>query len=113
MNTLKSLNLAFAFVLELCLLAAFGYWGWQTGGTLLTQIALGIGAPLLVAIVWGIFAAPASRRRLKQPWLALLKIVLFGAGAFALFVVGQTALAVLLILLFAVNLVLAWVWRQA
>lgn len=113
MNTLKTANLAFAFVLELCLLAAFGYWGWQTGDTLFAQIALGIGAPLLVAIVWGIFAAPASRRRLKQPWLTLLKILLFGAGGFALFVVGQTMLAVLFILLFGVNLLLAFVWRQA
>lgn len=110
---MKTLNLALAFVLELCLLAALGYWGWQTGGTLPVQIALGIGAPLLVAIVWGIFAAPASRRRLKQPWLTLLKIVLFGAGAFALFVVGQTMLAVFFILLFGVNLVLAFVWGQA
>lgn len=106
------MNLALAFILELGLLAAFAYWGWQTGDALWAKIVFAIGAALLVASVWGIFAAPASRRRLPQPWLAFLKLVLFGAGALALFAAGQPILAAILFVLFLVNLGLALVWQQ-
>lgn len=112
MTALKTLNLAFAFILELCLLAALGYWGWQTGGTLLVRLALGVGAPLLLAIVWGIFAAPTAQRRLKQPWLTALKLLLFGVGTIALVIVGQAVAAAVFFVLFLVNSFLAWVWHQ-
>jgi hypothetical protein len=48
--TLRSANLALAFVLELCLLAAVGYWGFHVQASTALQIVLGIGAPLLVAV---------------------------------------------------------------
>jgi hypothetical protein len=112
LSGLKTLNLALAFILELGLLAAFAYGGWQTGDALWTKIVFALGAALLVAVVWSIFAAPASRRRLPQPWLALLKLVLFGAGALVLFVTGQPMLAVILFVFFLVNLGLAFVWQQ-
>jgi hypothetical protein len=35
-------DLALAFLLELCALAALGYWGVRTGGGLVTKTALGI-----------------------------------------------------------------------
>jgi Protein of unknown function (DUF2568) len=57
---LKGLNLGVAFLLELAALAAFGYWGAQAGGGTLGKIALAVGAPLLVAVVWGLFLAPKA-----------------------------------------------------
>ena len=44
-------NLTLAFVLELCALGALGYWGARTGGGPVTNTALGIGAPLLAAVL--------------------------------------------------------------
>jgi hypothetical protein len=38
-------------------------------------VVLGIGAPLLMALVWGRFAAPASRTPLPIPALLVLKQV--------------------------------------
>ena len=113
MQVLKNLNLLLAFVLELCLLAAFGYWGWQTGSTLAIQLALGIGMPLAVAVVWWLFAAPKAPRRFKQPWLAILKIFLFAAGAGALALTGQIALAAFFFAACCLNLLLAFVWNQS
>ena len=113
MNALKTFNLLLAFVLELCLLAAFGFWGWQTGNTLVLQIALGLGAPLAVAGVWWLFAAPRARRRFKQPRLALLKFFLFGAGAAGLALAGQGTLAVIFFVVFCINMLLAFVWKQS
>ena len=48
---IKSANLALRFLLELCALVAFGYWGFQTGQGLLLKIGLGIGVPLVAVAV--------------------------------------------------------------
>jgi hypothetical protein len=53
-------NLTVAFLLELCALAALGYWGFRTASGPAAKAALGIGAPLLAAVLWGLFAAPSS-----------------------------------------------------
>jgi hypothetical protein len=53
-------NLTVAFLLELCALAALGYWGFRTASGPAAKAALGIGAPLLAAVLWGLFAAPRA-----------------------------------------------------
>ena len=108
----KSLNLALAFFLELCLLAALAYWGFRTGSGWLGRIALGIGAPAIVIVVWGTFLAPTSSSRLHAPWLLLAMIVLFGAATLALYAAGRPTFAGVLAALFVVNSILAAVWGQ-
>ncbi|EGG37973.1 conserved domain protein [Paenibacillus sp. HGF5] len=49
----KILNLALRFILELILLFSIGYWGFHFGSGLVAQVALGIGLPLLTAVIWG------------------------------------------------------------
>ena len=111
-NLLKIANLTLSFLLELCLLAAFGYWGFKTGPNLLLQIILGISAPLGVAVLWGIWMAPASARRLAvRPRLGL-QVLLFGLAIWALVSVGQTGLALGLGGMVAVNIILAIVFGQ-
>jgi hypothetical protein len=58
MELIKSVNLALRFLLELCALAALAYWGFQLGKGLIAKIGLGIGAPLLAAVVWATLVAP-------------------------------------------------------
>jgi hypothetical protein len=111
MAMVKGANLALAFLLELCLLVAFGYWGFTTGSGLLMQIVLGIGAPLLVAVVWGIFMAPKALRPLPFPIHQIIECVIFGLGFVALYVAGQPMLATIFAVVFAVNFVLRSVWR--
>lgn len=50
------LNLALRFALELAALFACGYWGW-TQHTGLWRIAWGVGLPIAMAAVWGVFRA--------------------------------------------------------
>ena len=45
-DTAKFVILGVRFALELCALAALGYWGFQTGHNGFFRIVLGIGAPL-------------------------------------------------------------------
>ena len=64
MDALKSINLAVRFLLELCVLAAVGYWGFKTSSGWFLKILLGIGAPLLIAVIWGMFGAPKANLQL-------------------------------------------------
>lgn len=50
MSAVIAVNLGVRFLLELCELAALGYWGFQAGGGALVRIGLGIGAPVLAAV---------------------------------------------------------------
>src|SRR5262245_19782947 len=106
MALIKAANLAVRFLLELCVLAAVGYWGFQTGQGLILKLILGLGAPLLVAVFWGIFLAPASSRRVAEPWRFLLEVVVFGLAVAALATTGHATLAWALGLTFLINRIL-------
>lgn len=87
-------NLALAFVLELCALAALSYWGFSTGGGPVTKTALGLGAPLCAAVLWGLFAAP--RAPVSVPLVRLgVKVTVFGSASLVLYATGHHVLAVL------------------
>ena len=112
METIKLANLALRFLLELCALAALGYWGFKTGASPVAKIGLGIGAPLLAAIVWGMLVAP--RAPIPAPWLLrlIVELVVFGLAAAALYSAGHPTLAWVLILVFVINRVLMYAWGQ-
>lgn len=112
MEFIKSANVALRFLLELCVLVALGYWGFQTGRGLIAKIGLGIGAPVVAAVVWGLFGAPNSLQQLHDPWHLILEMVVFGAAAAALIAAGQRALGVIFALIFVINRVLMYVWGQ-
>jgi hypothetical protein len=105
-------NLGLSFLLELCALAALAYWGFQVSSGPIMAVALGIGAPLLMAVVWGRFAAPASRTRLPMPALLILKLAIFALAAAALAVAGMPVLALVFGVAVVINLALAHFWRQ-
>ena len=112
MQALKSANLGLSFLLELCALAALAYWGFQVSSGPIMAVALGVGAPLLMALVWGRFAAPASRTRLSMPALLILKLAIFALPAASLAVAGQPVLAAVFAVVVVLNLVLAHLWDQ-
>ncbi|MDQ5851363.1 MAG: YrdB family protein [Chloroflexota bacterium] len=112
MYIIKGANLALRFLLELCMLAALGYWGFTTGRGTLARWGLGIGAPLVAAVVWGLFLAPNSSMRLQGPPQILLEIVIFGVAIGALYVAGRPTLAGGFALVVVINRVLMMVWGQ-
>jgi hypothetical protein len=112
LTVLKNANLALAFFLELGVLAALGYWGFQTGQGMIAKIALGIGAPLIAVVVWGLFGAPKSAWQLKGIPRLILHVVFFGSAAVALFISGQRVLGVAFALVSILNHVLIYTWDQ-
>lgn len=111
LTALKWANLGLAFALELCMLAAFAYWGVRTGNGALAKVALGVGAPLVAIIVWGLFMAPRAAFPLAMPIHTALFLVIFGAAAFALARAGQPALALVFAVVSVLNYVAASIWR--
>ncbi len=109
---LKMANLALRFLLELCALASLGYWGFQTGKGLIIKLGLGIGAPLLLALVWATLGAPGASVRLSAPFHLLLELVVFGLPAVALYVAGKPGLALTYGLTAVVNRLLMYIWGQ-
>jgi len=112
MNLLKMTNLAVRFLLELSMLAAVGYWGFVTQSAWLWKILLGIGLPLLIAILWGTFLAPKATRPLRGLPFYALELTLFALGALALFAAGQPTLGWVYTVVLVVNTILLAVWKQ-
>lgn len=112
MDILKGLNLLVRFLLELCMLAAVGYWGFKTNSTWLMKIMFGIGLPILIAVLWGLFIAPRATYPLKGISYLAVELILLGSGAVALFASGKPTLGWVYTITLIVNKVLLVLWKQ-
>ena len=111
-EVIKGANLLLRFLLELCALGALGYWGFKTGNATITKIALGVGAPLVAAFVWGVFVSPRAPVELPGLVVLLLQVLVFGSAAAALVATGHRTLAVVFGVIVVINAVLMYVWGQ-
>ena len=89
---MEAVALAVRFVLELCALAALGWWGFSAGDGSLSYV-LGLGAPVAAAVVWGMLAAPRGRFDGRDPQRLVGEVAVFGAAVLALAVLGRWWLA--------------------
>jgi Protein of unknown function (DUF2568) len=112
MELFKILNLLVRFLLEFCILAIFGYWGFKTGTGTFTKTLLGIGGLILFAVVWGTFLAPKSPMRLDEPWLFLLELTIFVLTCLALYSTGKVNLTTIFGFVYIFNKILMLIWRQ-
>ena len=112
METIKSINQAFRFILELCALASFAYWGIHSGKVWYVKALLGITAPLLVGIVWGTFGSPGALIPVRGFGRLALEIAIFGLASAGLAGAGRTNWGLILAILFVINRVLMAVWHQ-
>jgi hypothetical protein len=116
-------NLGVRFLLELCALAAVGYWGWsQHRGPL--RVLMAFGLPLLLAVLWATFAVPddpsrSGRAPVPVPGVVrlLLEWAVFAFAAWALYAAGSPNLAVLLAVVVVAHYAvsydrIAWLVRQ-
>ena len=93
MIVFESLTLLVRFLLELCMLGAVAYWGFKTGDGTAMKALLGIGAPLLIAGVWGTFIAPKATVEVPTAVWIGLQAILFGGAALALAATAPSQLA--------------------
>lgn len=112
MDALKSINVAVRFLLEICVLISVGYWGFKTNAGWVLKILMGIGAPLLIAVIWGMFGAPKAAHHLTGLGLLTLEVLVFGSGVAALFATKNYSLAWVFAGIVIVNRFLMFVWQQ-
>jgi Protein of unknown function (DUF2568) len=112
MDALKGVNLMVRFLLEIFTLISVGYWGFRTGQGWLFKIVLGIGMPLLIAVLWGMFGAPKSVYHLQGLPMLTLEVFVFGSGVLALFLTKNNSLAWVVALVILLNRGLMLVWSQ-
>jgi hypothetical protein len=112
LGVIKGANLALRFLLELCALVALSYWGFTTGSGAITKVALGIGVPLVAALVWGVFVAPRAPVALPGFVVLLLQVLVFGSAAAGLVATGYRALTLAFAVVVVINTILMYVWGQ-
>ena len=112
LELLKGANLVLRFLLELCALGALGYWGFKTGSATITKIGLGIGAPLVAAVVWGAFVSPQAPVQLPGLLVLVFQVLVFGLAAAALVATGHQTLALVFVMIVGINAILMYVWGQ-
>lgn len=108
---MKELNLGLRFLLELALLGAIGYGGFQLG-TGIWRWVFAIGSAILVAMIWGIWVAPHAKTRLDDPWRLGLELLLFVIGVLALWYAQKQSIALLFAGIVMINLFLMTLWHQ-
>ncbi|MDR0343888.1 MAG: YrdB family protein [Nocardiopsaceae bacterium] len=110
MPAIRMLGQLAAFLQELAVLAAAGYWGFSLPAGLAVRLIAMLAAPALLAFGWGMLAAP--RARVVLPGWARTGFVTawFAAGAVALAAAGASWLAVALAVAFVVSKFLLGMW---
>lgn len=112
MELVKTLNLGVRFLLEILALVIFSFWGLHVTNQVVMKIVLGMGIPILVAAIWGIFGSPKAPYALSGFSRVLLEVVILGLAALALFYTGKHFTAYIFGLLVLINLFLIKIWNQ-
>ena len=108
---MKAANDALRFLLELSALGAVAYWGWQAAEGAVRWLPA-IGAPLTIAVAWGVWIAPKSNSRVDDPVRLLLEALIFGTAAVALLGTGQNRLGLGLVAMVALHLTATFLLGQ-
>lgn len=78
------------FALEVAMIAAFVYWGFAQNAP--WNLVLGLGVPALVVVLWGVFMAPRSERRLPEGILRWVALGIFLVAGLALIAANSLVL---------------------
>ena len=112
LSALQGANLAARFALELSALGALAYWGFQLSASPAVRVLAGLGAPLVAAVAWGLFASPRATVQLPAPAQLAVQLAVFASSVAALVAAGRPQMAGALGVAAAVNAaLLAW-WDQ-
>ncbi|OZB98477.1 YrdB family protein [Paenibacillus sp. XY044] len=100
------------FLMELCALAAFCLWGFKLDTALWIRIVAGIGAPVVVAVFWGMYVAPKATFPVTLPVRALLQLIVFGLAAAALYGSGFRTAALIYGVIVIIEMILSYTLKR-
>ncbi|MFD2765492.1 YrdB family protein [Micromonospora eburnea] len=100
---MKGVLLALALLLELALIVAAGWWGFTLDVGWPVRLLAGLGAPLLIAVVWGLFCSPRASVPLPASGKLTVQAACFVTGGLLLALAGSPVPGALLVGLWAVD----------
>lgn len=112
-KSLHVVNEGLAFLLEVVALVLLAYWGFHAGSGTAAHWLLGLGAPALMVVVWGAFAAPKARVKLPLAGVMAVKVVVFGAATAAGYAAGWRAFSLVFGVVALANALLAALDRES
>ncbi len=95
------------FLLELFAFVSLGIWGFLAWPLPWPGVLVGIAAPVLAIVVWGLFLSPRAVIRLDPFGKAVVEIAIMGAAAIAWLDLGQPVVAIVFGILATVSGVLS------
>lgn len=102
LSTIRVINLAVRFLLEIETLVAFTVWGATLRASATVRIVAAVVLPVALALFWGLFVSPKARFSTGVPGQAGLGLLVFLIGAWAVRDLGYagaaTALALVAVL---------------
>ncbi len=105
-------NELLAFVIEMAALGALTWWGFATGDGVLPSLLLGLGTPAAAIALWAQCAAPKAKRRPGLAGVLLVKALVLGGGAAALYGVGHPVAAVIAAVVVVLNTAVVEIARR-
>ncbi|WP_431936163.1 YrdB family protein [Micromonospora sp. RP3T] len=100
---MKAALLGGIFLLELALLAAAGFWGFTLDAGWPVRLLAGLGAPLILALVWGLFCSPRATVRLPAPAKLGVQATCFLTGGTLLALTGHPVAGAALVLFWSLT----------
>jgi hypothetical protein len=112
MDLLKGINVTAAFATEIGMYIAYGMWAYSLGHNGLLRWAYSLAIPVVVAVVWGLFAAPQASHRLHGVSLFVLELTLLLLSAALLARTGYKPWAIMLASLSILTQVVSLMLKQ-
>ncbi|WP_159103341.1 YrdB family protein [Prolixibacter bellariivorans] len=112
MNFIKQINLLVSFLLELGLIILAGLWGFQQGENSFMRYVFVVAIPAVIILLWGVWAAPKSKRRLKNPARTIFKLAMMALAVFFAYASGHLVWALSFAVITILNVSLAYLWKQ-
>ena len=92
-RTLQSANLAARFVIELCAVGLVSYWGFRAFAGPVASVTVGVAAPLVLVVAWGLLASPRAPVSLSPTTKMVVQMVLLLVPALGLLHLGRPVLS--------------------
>ena len=103
------INLAVRFLLEVAALLVVGVWGWRQTDSWF-RFVLGLGIPILLAVIWGTFAVPNDPSRsgaapVVVPGILrlVIELAIFALAIWAIYDLGYSNLSLIMGIIVAMH----------
>lgn len=110
MDVLKDFNFLILFLVELAMLYNFAAWGLALKAPTAARYLVGLGTPVVVIVLWGMFFSPDPALFLARPWNAMGEYALFSLSAIAIANTGRVRWAIMFFVVAIISETIALIW---